>query len=237
MLHYLLQRVLYLFVKTMKLTYRFKMTGLEHREAALAAHPKNSCLIPIWHGQAFSILTAHANTFPFLVMASRSKDGDFAAYISHKFGFEVVRGSSRKGNVDKGGKEAKEQYIKRLHEGQRGGITVDGPKGPRHQCKPGIVQIAQATDCWILPIVASPAHYWSFKKSWDQFQIPMPFSKIIIRHGEPFQVPKEISTSEEMDKVCKALDQRILATQKDADLDLKYWLNDRGSAHCNKCGT
>jgi hypothetical protein len=202
---------------------RYKMTGLENKDQAVKAHPKGGFIVPIWHEQAFGILTAYAGKYPFVVLASKSKDGDFAAYISEKFGFTAIRGSSRKGNVDKGGKEAKTQYVEKLKLGQAAGITVDGPKGPRHVCKPGIVSIAEQAECMILPIVASYSSYWEFKKAWDQFKLPKPFSKILVRHGEPILVPKG-TVSEDFEKICREIEMRLKETQIEADKELKLWV-------------
>ena len=223
MLHQLLKRLVYLFVKSFMLTMRYKMTGIENKEKAMKAHPMGGFVVPIWHEQAFGILTAYAGKYPFVVLASRSKDGDFAAYISEKFGFTPIRGSSKKGNVDKGGKEAKALYIEKLKTGQAAGITVDGPKGPRHVCKPGIVSIAEQAECMILPIVASYSSCWEFAKAWDKFKLPKPFSKILVRHGEPIVVPKGIQ-GEEFENICRQIEKRLHETQKDADHELSQWL-------------
>ncbi|MFZ4713351.1 MAG: lysophospholipid acyltransferase family protein [Bacteriovoracaceae bacterium] len=223
MFHYLLKRAIYLFVKSLMITYRYKWTGMDHRQMAIAAHPKGSFIVPVWHGQVFGILTAHAGTAPFLVMASRSKDGDFAAYVSEKFGFIPVRGSSRKGTVDKGGKEAMELYVEKLKVGNLGGITVDGPKGPAFVCKPGIVIIASKAQCMILPISASCSQSFRFQKSWDKFQIPLPFSRILLSHAAPIPVPAN-ANPEEIEHVCRVVEKRLSEAQKDADQKLQKWI-------------
>jgi len=154
----------------------------------------------VWHEHVVGLLSGHAQTEPYLTLASRSKDGDYAAFISAKMGFTPVRGSSRKGNSDKGGKEAIEEYIMKLGQGISGGITIDGPKGPRRVCKVGIVRIAQQSGKPILPIASIASKYWTVN-SWDKFKIPKPFAKVTIRYAMPIHVSQDASP-EEMERIC-----------------------------------
>lgn len=144
-------------------------------------------------------MSGHAWTEPYLALSSRSKDGDYAAYVSEKMGFVAVRGSSKKKNIDKGGKEAIREYVEKLNLGISGGLTVDGPKGPRQVCKIGIVLMSQETGAPILPVVGIASSYWEFS-SWDRFKIPKPFSKILMVYGEPILTPKN-ATAEDLEKV------------------------------------
>jgi len=185
MIHYCLQRFLWLIVKTLRSTYRMEIRGVDFKDG------HNSYLHAVWHEEVFGMLCAHAWTKPYLALASRSKDGDFAAFISQKFGFTPVRGSSRKKNKDKGGKEAIEIYIQKIKDGFCGGITIDGPKGPRQVCKAGIAIIAQKTQVPIFPVITTASSYWEFN-SWDKFKIPKPFSKVVVVIGRPvFVQPSE----------------------------------------------
>ena len=197
MIHKLLQYIVWLIIGTLVKTYKFKAYGLENKEKAKAHHPKRAFIFSVWHGQVLSGMAYHAWTEPFLILASRSKDGDYAAYVAQKMNFIPVRGSSRKKNKDKGGKEAMVQYVEGLKAGNSAGITVDGPKGPNEDCKIGIVLIAQQSGAAILPTIGLPKSYWQFN-SWDKFKIPKPFTTITILYGEPVTVPFE-STPEELE--------------------------------------
>jgi lysophospholipid acyltransferase (LPLAT)-like uncharacterized protein len=59
-------------------------------------------------------------------------------------------------------------------------ITPDGPRGPRHRYKRGAFLAARELD---LPIFHLHLDYTSRRtlKSWDKFEVPMPFSKVTIR--------------------------------------------------------
>lgn len=189
MIHTILKQIVWLILKALSSTYKFEFHGVEHLKKARTIHPKNSFIFSIWHEQVFTVMAAHAHAEPYIALASRSKDGDYAAHIANKFGFRAVRGSSRGRRGDKGGKEALAEYIENLSQGVSGGITIDGPKGPRHVCKPGIVIMSHKTGSPILPVIAEASRHWEFN-SWDRFKLPKPFAKIKIIYGEPLQIEK-----------------------------------------------
>ncbi len=207
MIHKIIQYIAWFFVKALISTYRFEREGMEHLETAKKHHPKEAVLIACWHEQMIAFLSAHAFAFPYMAMASRSKDGEYAAFIAAKMGFIPVRGSSRRRGKEKGGKEAIDIYISNMNEGGRGGITIDGPKGPRHTCKPGIVLIAQQTGAMIIPGAAFPKNYWEFN-SWDKFKLPVPFTRIKLRYAEPFAVSAELSANQ-IGEACKKVEAGI----------------------------
>jgi lysophospholipid acyltransferase (LPLAT)-like uncharacterized protein len=188
---------------------------MDHKLKAKNILPKGNFLFAAWHGNVLGTTFAHAYTEPFLVMCSKSKDGDVAAYVTKKFQLIPVRGSSKKNGQDKGGKAAMEVFHQKMQEGYSGGITVDGPKGPREVCKPGIILIASMTGAPIIPLsaVTKPGSSWIFKKSWDQFQIPRPFAKIIIQYGEHLMIPKNI-TNDEVSKYTFILGEKLKANEK-----------------------
>lgn len=167
-------------------TYRVRYFNVEHRIEAENITKKNGVgyLVPVWHELVYGVMVTHGK-HPYLTLSSKSKDGEYAAYISKKLGHIPVRGSSKKGNVEKGGKEAMEIYTQKILEGFNGGITVDGPKGPRRKVKFGILMVAQKTGAHILPITASYSSFWEFN-SWDRFKIPKPFSKIAVNYGSVY---------------------------------------------------
>lgn len=200
MLHKLSQYILWYIIKFLVFTYKVKFVGEENRDHATEMSPNKSFLFSCWHEHVYQELCAHAWTRPYLILASRSKDGDYAAFVGNRLGYVTIRGSSRKKDKDKGGKEAIETYVKGLKEGINCGITVDGPKGPRRVCKPGIVIMAMRSKSLILPTIAVSSSYWEFN-SWDKFKVPKPWATITIIYGTPIEVP-ETATPEEVDALC-----------------------------------
>jgi lysophospholipid acyltransferase (LPLAT)-like uncharacterized protein len=200
-LHSGLQHLIWYFIKALISTYKIEIKGKQHQQEAKKLSPNGSFIFAVWHEQVVSVLSGHAWTLPYLALSSRSKDGDYAAFVSQKLGFVPVRGSSRKRNVDKGGKEAIEEYVAKMKLGSCGGITVDGPKGPRQKCKAGVVLISMQTGSPILPVVGVASRFWEFN-SWDKFKVPKPVSKIIIQYGPPIQIESNAS-QERINEVCE----------------------------------
>lgn len=206
--HLVLQHLIWYVIKSLVSTYRITIKGIEHREKAKALNPKGSFVFAVWHEQVVSVMSAHAWTEPYLALSSRSKDGDYAAFVSEKMGFVAVRGSSKKKNKDKGGKEALLEYITKLNQGISGGLTVDGPKGPRQMCKPGAAIMSQQTGAPILPVAGVAEKYWQFN-SWDKFKIPKPFTKITMIYGKPIQV-EENASPENILEICNQVTQALI---------------------------
>ena len=211
MIHKILQYIVWLFIKMLISTYRVELRDTRYREQAELMHPKGAFIFAMWHEQVLGIMLAHAWTKPYLALASRSKDGDYAAFVATKLGFKAVRGSSRKRGKDKGGKEAIQEYVENLHAGISGGLTVDGPKGPRRVCKSGAVIMAKETGAAIMPVSARYTSYWEFN-SWDKFKVPKPFSKIIVTCGEPIRITEGMGP-EIVTQALNSLEERCRQTE------------------------
>ena len=210
--HLLLQQLIWLLVKMLYSSYRIEIRGKEKKDKAIQSSPNKSFVFAVWHEQVVSVMSGHAFTEPLLALASRSKDGDYAAYVSKKMGFIPVRGSSKKRNKDKGGAEALNLYILKLKQGLSGGITVDGPKGPRQVCKLGVAVISKQTGSPVLPVVGIADRYWEFN-SWDRFKLPKPFAKIIMEYDEPIFIPED-SSEEQLNQFCQEIAERMKLLEK-----------------------
>lgn len=203
----ILKRLLWFVVRSFTITYRYRIEGPRGETKPSVIYPKGAHLLCLWHEDILTVVSAHAHTRPYLAMASKSKDGDIASYVNSKFGFVPVRGSSRTPTKDKGGREALAEYIKKVGEGECGGISVDGPKGPRRVCKPGIVIIAQKTGAPIYPAIGRAKGAWEFN-SWDRFKVPKFFSKVKVVIGDPIFVPADAST-EQIDSYCRMIETKM----------------------------
>ena len=114
-----------------------------------------------------------------------------AAYMLpvHKFlewnNVDYVLGSS-----GHGGQEAMEILISRIQDSSySSAFFPDGPSGPVHQVKPGVVQVAQATGLPIIPIQFQFES--SLRAGWDQKHFPIPYSTVHIKELEPILAGKE----------------------------------------------
>ncbi len=123
-------------------------------------------------------------------MVSASKDGAFLAAILERFGVQPVRGSS-----SRRGPQALLELTTWAGRGYDLAITPDGPRGPRYVVQDGAMALAQITGLSLVP--ASYHLHWKIQlKSWDRFQIPLPFSRCDVFAGRITRVPRESSDAQ-----------------------------------------
>ncbi len=175
-------------VKLMSFTYRVKIVDLEKEQRILKDRGK--LIYASWHQRFFPGITFFSSRKPIAIIISKSLDGEMAARAVKALGWHPVRGSS-----SRGGKEALSEVKTLARLNFKIGHIVDGPQGPFGVVKPGLIKIAQAGDMPILPTITSAQNRWVFN-SWDRFMVPKPFSRVIIRFGDPIHVPKETCSSE-----------------------------------------
>ena len=65
----------------------------------------------------------------------------------------------------------------------------DGPRGPREVLKPGVVALARLTGAPVVPRPSAASSEWR-ARSWDGFRMPKPFSRCVVRFGDPIRVPR-----------------------------------------------
>jgi lipopolysaccharide heptosyltransferase II len=177
-------------------------------------HYHKPSIYPFWHGTEFSMMMSNQKS-NIVIMVSLSSDGELLSQILHKFGYITVRGSS-----SKGGERALIKIIKYAREGHTIAFAADGPKGPYHKLKTGVIYVAQKTGMPLLPISCSPKNKIVLSKSWDRTIIPLPFSKTVQLYGSPIYVNAEDNIEEKMTLVEKELNRLFEFT------DNYYWGKD-----------
>jgi lysophospholipid acyltransferase (LPLAT)-like uncharacterized protein len=178
-------------------------------------HVKNDgrVIAALWH-QRFLPTLAYVTKFRKFnpcVMISRSEDGDLIAPIAKRLGLEPVRGSSSRGGV-----EALSAILKALEENPAAVHIVDGPKGPKGIVKPGLIRMAQISGAVILPVIVSAEKAW-VTGSWDRFLVPKPFSRVKLRWGRPFRVPRDMD-QEAFETLRKDVETRLAQGYREDDL-------------------
>lgn len=135
----------------------------------------------VWHGRIVLLpyLYGHRGC---CVLASRSRDGEIVSRLVERFGLEPVRGSSTRG-----GGEALRQLTRQLWRGREVVVVPDGPVGPREVLKSGVIALARLSGAPIVPMAVGASRYWQLR-SWDEFRIPKPFARCVMRFGEPIRV-------------------------------------------------
>jgi lysophospholipid acyltransferase (LPLAT)-like uncharacterized protein len=141
-------------------------------------------------------------------MASASKDGAFLAAIIEQFGVRAARGSS-----SRRGHQALLELTSWAGKGYDLAITPDGPRGPRYKVQPGVISLAQITGLPIVPCTYNLS--WKIKvRSWDAFQIPIPFSKCEVIAGETVRIPRQ-TTDEEREDTRRQIERILTEDLKD----------------------
>ena len=118
-------------------------------------------------------------------LVSPSIDGTGPAMLVEKVGAHVIRGSS----THTGARALRDYYETIVKQQISPAITPDGPRGPLHEFKPGAIMLAQITGKPILPIAVAHSFKFTFR-TWDSFELPLPFSRIAIVYGEPVKVSR-----------------------------------------------
>lgn len=135
-----------------------------------------------WH-ETVGVSMCYLRGSSFYTLTSYSFDGELAARIVMRFGFKPLRGSSSRGAM-----KALDRLGDATEVTQLVALTVDGPKGPRRVVKPGISIVSARSGLPVVPFAATASRSWRLK-SWDRFQIPKPFSRIIATCGNPIDAP------------------------------------------------
>lgn len=192
-------------------TLRWKFEGVN--PFAADERPKGKRIFTFWHGRMFTAAYFFRN-LGIVVMASRNRDGEYIARTILRLGYGVCRGSSTRG-----GSTALLNMYHELKRNRDVAFTIDGPLGPRYVAKPGAVWLASKSGAPIYPFNISPERKWVFR-SWDHFQVPKPFTRVVILMGEPIIV-KPQATQEELDQAQRLLQHALedLLNRGDA-----YWL-------------
>lgn len=147
----------------------------------------------IWHDQAMIPITcrvtipAGSKSLPAMALVSRHQDGSWLTGFMKQFTVGAIRGSS-----SRGGAAALRQLFERSQESHIF-ITPDGPRGPRHKVKQGIVYLASQTGIPIVVNANSITRCWNIKGNWTNQIVPKPFASAYILMGKPIFVPRDLS--------------------------------------------
>ena len=204
-----------LVIRVLNCTLRWDKSGLEIDGTHWSFGEPT--ILAFWHGDQlfapYSYLTRSIpgkQQRPMYVLISEHADGRIIARAMHHLGIFNIPGSSTRGGL-----RALIQMKKTL-EKQKAHITItpDGPKGPLHEVKPGIVVLSSQTGAPILPMAIAFERYWQIG-SWDEMVIPKPFSRARMIAAPLYRIdadlPKERqeAEAEKLAELMKALKKQV----------------------------
>lgn len=179
------------FLSWLVFAFERSMTGslrCEWRDRSGLAGTQNGqpVIFCLWHNRlAISMLVHRRHPRKLAALVSASKDGALLAAVMGRFGVDQVRGSS-----SRRGPQALLEMSGRARLGYDLAVTPDGPRGPRYVVQMGVIALAQVTGLAIVPVTCNTRRKICLK-SWDGFQIPLPFSRCELLLNEPIFVPRE----------------------------------------------
>ena len=168
-------------------TCKFTILGREHEEAAYRYN--GPVLITTWHF-AFPTVIYRFRDHGALVMVSRSRDGEWAARVVEKLGYQCFRGSP-----GKGGSTALKQLISHIAGARGGGFIADGSQGPPRIAQKGILLLARYSGAPLMPVSMAADPCWRFR-SWDRTVLAKPFSHIVVAFGPLMWIERDISSAQ-----------------------------------------
>ena len=181
----------------------------------LAPNAPTPVIFCIWHNRLAScikVLDVHRRPHNagagMAALVSASKDGAFLSRILEWFRVQPVRGSS-----SRRGAQAMLEMTTWSERGYDLTITPDGPRGPCYEIQDGITSLAQLTGLPIVPV--SFNLNWKISvKSWDKFQIPLPFARCEVCVGKAIRVPPNASNAER-EELRRQLEAELRAITRD----------------------
>ncbi len=199
-------------IRTVAATLRHR---LDDRSGFFDPAPGTPVIYSVWHNRLALCLIGYYRygiarnpTKGMAAICSASRDGALLAAILDAFRVQPVRGST-----SRRGRQALLELTTWAENGYDLAITPDGPRGPRYVVQDGAVALAQVTGLPILPF--SYRLGWKITlKTWDRFQIPLPFSTCLMLAGPPIRVPRN-ATDAQREALRQQLEQTLRALSGD----------------------
>jgi hypothetical protein len=182
-----------LWMWTLRLTLVIDPMLLGHSELEDASD--KPWILAFWHGQQFALLRWPRRR-PTVALVSLSRDGEMQAAALPRVGLLIERGSS-----SRRGASGLKAIVRQLRAGRDAAFAVDGPRGPRFVVQShdggriGATLAARLAKGAIVPMASACASCWVFRRSWDRFELPRPFSRVAVALGPPLP-PRDLAPAE-----------------------------------------
>lgn len=162
-----------------------------HVEAPLtdpSYRPSRTFIYALWHDSILIPLARASLTRPNIAaLVSRHQDGSYLVEFMRQLGVHSIRGST-----NRGGEQAVRELMQQADDWHIF-ITPDGPRGPHHEIKEGMVFLASRTGRPIVPIVSLYPSAWHIPGKWTGLWVPKPFSRCYYLLGEPLEIPPHLT--------------------------------------------
>lgn len=175
-------------------TLRLEIEGEDHLRILVAS--KQNHIVAVWHtfvtAAVFSLHHRH-----FCIYSDHPRTDAYERSATHFFreiglktlrslGFDVLDASLGKQSA------GVLNFIKKIQSGTPAIVAPDGPHGPIYEAKPGVIYMAAKAGSMVVPIGASFSRR-VVGANWDDFSLPLPFSRVAFVIGAPIEPPKDLS--------------------------------------------
>jgi len=166
----------------------WRIGGLDNLDALRGGRP---VVLAFWHDRLFvlsHLIRARLirRGHPVVALISLSKDGEVGTRVGRRFGGTVARGSA-----SRGGSAGLRRLRREIAAGSTAVMVLDGPRGPRHEAKPGAAMLARLSGAPLVPMTYAADRAWHLG-SWDRLALPKPFARIALAVGDPIEVPADL---------------------------------------------
>ncbi len=203
---------IYCVIRCCNITWRFH---LKDNDNTLKTIENGPVIYSLWHNRlALSMpvfrhfMMRNQPDRKVAALVSASRDGAILSRTLEIFGAQPVRGST-----SRRGAQALLELTAWAERGHDIAISPDGPRGPRYQVQPGVISLAKVTGHPIIPI-SGFIRCRKELKSWDRFQIPLPFARCEIHIGRPLSESRKADDKEREDARIN-LEKRMCELTKD----------------------
>jgi hypothetical protein len=200
------------FLRLLGHTWRIEVRNFEHLAEARALAKQG--ILSFLHGRFLVILWSHRSR-GIAGLFSLHQDGDMVGRVAVPLGWIRVSGSSTRR-----GAGALRDLAASLRRGLDTGLTIDGPRGPRGVVQQGAIELSRMTGSAVIPVSNAAVPRRLFR-SWDRFQLPAPFAKVVVAYGEPFVVPSD-ADPDERERYRLRLERTLHELTADLDRSLGY---------------
>ena len=178
--------VMRLWFRTMRLRVLIEIPGVDpYGEAPPGGRQDERFLYCLWHDAILGIIFARPHR-RMAGLVSLHADGSYVAEVMTAFGIRPIRGSSGRrgaGAVREMMDAARDWHI---------AIATDGPRGPRHVVKDGILYLASLTGRGIVPTTVAAKRSFRPRGRWTDMLVPFPFTRIWVFGAAPIFVPPNL---------------------------------------------
>lgn len=164
-------------------SWKTEVAGLDRLENLLRSGRR--VLVVFWHGKYIPFFTIFRGRGA-CIFTSQSFRGEIICGICRHFAHHCLT------IPDHGGEGTLSLLRKALEGRQLAAIVPDGPRGPYHRVKPGVIRLAADIGLTLLPASVAAHPCLVLMRRWDRMEIPLPFSRVRLNIGMPVVIPGDL---------------------------------------------